>query len=110
MSTGGSSVNGGGGGGGGGGMNRPNSVVVPMNAQQQQNNGGVINGAAAAGANGNNGYASMAAINASQQMDVNFIYEKLKELGDVVQNNRTKAQGIINGAEELAVSCYNPSS
>ena len=88
MSTGSSSVN--------GAINRPNPG--PMNAQQSNN--GSVNGA---GANAN-GYASVAAINASQQMDVNFIYEKLKELSEVTQDNRIKAQGVINGAEALAVS------
>lgn len=60
--------------------------------QQQQNNNG--NGA------GMNGM-PMAA---GQQADVNFLFQKLVELSEVLKENREKTAGIIAGAEELAVS------
>ena len=43
-------------------------------------------------------------INAGQQMDVNIVFQKLLELSEVLKENRDKAQGIVAGAEELAVS------
>ena len=60
--------------------------------QQQQNNNG--NGA---GING----IPMAA---GQQADVNFLFQKVCELSEVLKENREKTAGIIAGAEELAVS------
>ena len=41
---------------------------------------------------------------AGQQMDVNFVFQKLVELSEVLKDNREKTAGIIAGAEELAVS------
>ena len=64
----------------------------PVAQQQQQNNNG--NGA---GING----MPMAA---GQQADVNFLFQKLVELSEVLKENREKTAGIIAGAEELAVS------
>ena len=64
----------------------------PVAQQQQQNNNG--NGA------GMNGM-PMAA---GQQADVNFLFQKLVELSEVLKENREKTAGIIAGAEELAVS------
>ncbi len=63
----------------------------PMAQQQQQVNG---NG------NGMNGMP----IVAGQQMDVNLLYQKVMELSEVLKENREKTQGIVNGAEDLAVS------
>lgn len=60
--------------------------------QQQQNNNG--NGA------GMNGI-PMAA---GQQADVNYLFQKVVELSEVLKENREKTAGIIAGAEELAVS------
>ena len=40
---------------------------------------------------------------AGQQMDVNFLFQKVMELSDVLRENREKTQGIVAGAEELAV-------
>ena len=44
---------------------------------------------------------------AGQQMDVNFLYQKVVELSEVLKDNREKTQAIIASAEELTVS--NPS-
>ena len=41
---------------------------------------------------------------AGQQADVNFLFQKLVELSEVLKENREKTAGIIAGAEELAVS------
>ena len=41
---------------------------------------------------------------AGQQMDVNFLYQKVVELSEVLKDNREKTQAIITSAEELAVS------
>ena len=41
---------------------------------------------------------------AGQQMDVNFLYQKVVELSEVLKDNREKTQAIIASAEELAVS------
>ena len=40
---------------------------------------------------------------AGQQMDVNFLFQKVVELSEVLRENREKTQGIVAGAEELAV-------
>lgn len=42
-------------------------------------------------------------IHAGQQMDLNFIYSKVLELSEQLKANREQTQGIIAGAEELAV-------
>ena len=41
---------------------------------------------------------------AGQQMDVNYLYQKVVELSEVLKDNREKTQAIIASAEELAVS------
>lgn len=64
-----------------------------INQQQQQVN---TNGNAAA----MNGVPMIA----GQQMDVNFLYQKVCELSEVLRENRDKTQAIISSAEELAVS------
>ncbi len=68
------------------------SPIAQQQQQQQVNNNG--NGA------GMNGM-PMAA---GQQADVNFLFQKLVELSEVLKDNREKTAGIIAGAEELAVS------
>lgn len=45
-------------------------------------------------------------MNAGQQMDVNLLYQKVVELSEVLKENREKTQGIVLGAEELAVSAW----
>lgn len=49
-------------------------------------------------------------MNAGQQMDVNMLYQKVVELSEVLKENREKTQGIVSGAEELAVSACAPDS
>ena len=56
-------------------------------------------------ANGNN----VAAMNglpmaAGTQMDVNFLYQKVVELSEVLKENREKTQSIVEAAEDLAVN------
>ncbi|KAL2038097.1 hypothetical protein N7G274_009044 [Stereocaulon virgatum] len=63
----------------------------PINQQQQQVN---TNGNAAA----MNGVPMIA----GHQMDVNFLYQKVCELSEVLKENREKTQSIISSAEELA--------
>ena len=62
-----------------------------------------------ANVNGNN----VAAMNgmpvgAGQQMDVNFLYQKVVELSEILKENRERTAGIVAGAEELAVSAFLP--
>ena len=77
----------------------PRLAPSPIAQQQQQpiNNNG--NGA------GMNGMP----IAAGQQADVNFLFQKVLELSEVLKENREKTAGIIAGAEELAVSIPAPS-
>lgn len=56
------------------------------------------------GASGAMNGASNLPIHAGQQMDLNFIYTKVLELSDQLKANREQTQGLIAGAEELAVS------
>ena len=74
--------------------NVPRLAPSPMAGPQQGPNN----------ANGNNG----AAMNglpmaAGTQMDVNFLYQKVIELSEVLRDNREKTQSIVGAAEELAV-------
>lgn len=62
-------------------------------SQQVNGNGGPMNGL----------NLSMP-MNAGHQMDVNMLYQKVLELSEVLRENREKTQGIVAGAEELAVS------
>ncbi len=71
----------------------PRLAPSPIAQQQQQ----VNNNGNGAGMNG----MPMAA---GQQADVNFLFQKLVELSEVLKDNREKTAGIIAGAEELAVS------
>lgn len=76
----------------------PRLIASPLSQQPQHqinNNGNGI------GMNGLNMGLSM---NAGHQMDVNMLYRKVVELSEVLKENREKTQGIISGAEELAVS------
>lgn len=70
------------------------SPIAQQQQQQQISNNGNGNGA------GMNGM-PMAA---GQQADVNFLFQKLVELSEVLKDNREKTAGVIAGAEELAVS------
>ena len=72
----------------------PSPIAQQQQQQQQMNNNG--NGA------GMNGM-PMAA---GQQADVNFLFQKLVELSEVLKDNREKTAGVIAGAEELAVSLF----
>lgn len=70
--------------------------------QQQVNNNGTTNGVGGA----MNGMGVAIPTPAGQQMDVNLVFQKLVELSEVLKDNREKTQGIIAGAEELAVSVF----
>ena len=50
----------------------------------------------------NNGMGGLP-MNAGQQMDVNMLYQKIMELSEALRENRERTQGIIAGAEELAI-------
>lgn len=69
------------------------SPIAQQQSQQQQ----ISNNGNGAGMNG----VPMAA---GQQADVNFLFQKLVELSEVLKENREKTAGVIAGAEELAVS------
>ena len=71
----------------------PRLAPSPIVQQQQQVNS---NGTGAA----MNGMPMIA----GQQMDVNFLYQKVVELSEVLKDNREKTLAIIASAEELAVS------
>lgn len=85
------------------------SAPSPMaNSQQQQpqlSNGG-SNGVGA-GMNGTGmgggGGGGLLPMNAGAQMDVNLLYQKVLELSELLRENRERTQGIVRGAEELAV-------
>lgn len=64
-------------------------------------------GGAAGGSNGLG--AGMGPMNAGQQMDVNFLWQKVLELSEVLRENRERTRGVVEGAEELAVSFSLPS-
>lgn len=71
----------------------PRLAPSPLNANTQQSN-----------VNGNHAGATNALpMGAGNQMDVNFLYQKVVELSEVLRDNREKTQGIVAGAEELAV-------
>jgi len=61
-------------------------------------------GSAAGGSNGIAGAGAMGPMNAGQQMDVNFLWQKVLELSEVLRENRERTRGVVEGAEELAVS------
>lgn len=63
----------------------------PMASQQPNGNGGI------------NGMSIGLPLNAGHQMDVNMLYQKVLELSEVLRENREQTQGIVAGAEELAV-------
>ena len=71
----------------------------PMQQGQQGGNNGV-NGVV----QGMNGMGVGMPVSAGQQMDVNMVYQRLMELSEVLRDNRERTQGIVAGAEELAVS------
>lgn len=76
----------------------PRLAPSPMASQPQLQVNGNGNGA------GMNGMGVGLPMNAGQQMDVNMLYQKVIELSEVLKENREKTQGIVAGAEELAVS------
>ena len=71
----------------------PRLAPSPIAQQQQQIN-----------SNGNGAGMNGLPIAAGQQADVNFLFQKVVELSEVLKENREKTAGIIAGAEELAVS------
>ena len=71
----------------------PRLAPSPITQQQQQINN-----------NGNGGGMNGLPMAAGQQADVNFLFQKLVELSEVLKENREKTAGIIAGAEQLAVS------
>ena len=70
---------------------------ITQQQQQQQQQQQINNNGNGAGMNG-------IPIAAGQQADVNFLFQKVVELSEVLKENREKTAGIIAGAEELAVS------
>lgn len=76
----------------------PRSAPSPMAPQPPIQVNGNGNGT------GINGVNVGMPMNAGQQMDVNMLYQKVMELSEVLKENREKTQGIVAGAEELAVS------
>lgn len=75
--------------------NVPRLAPSPMGGPQQgQGN-----------ANGNN-VAAMSGLPmaAGTQMDVNYLYQKVLELSEVLKENRERTQSIVGAAEQLAVS------
>jgi len=80
-----------------GGMQQRQAPSPSMSQQQGLNNatngvGGAVNGMGVG-----------LPVNAGQQMDVNMVYQKLLDLSEVLRENRERTQGIVAGAEELAV-------
>ena len=79
----------------------PSPIAQQQQQQQQQQQ---IN------SNGNGAGMSGIPMAAGQQADVNFLFQKVVELSEVLKENREKTAGIIAGAEELAVSIpFHPS-
>ena len=79
-----------------GGMQR--QAPSPLSQQQGNNNGpngvgGLLNGMGMG-----------MPVNAGQQMDLNLVFQKVNELSELLKENRERTQGIVAGAEELAVS------
>jgi hypothetical protein len=79
---------------GGGPRLAPSPMASPPQHQVNGNGNGI----------GMNGMNVGIPMNAGQQMDVNMLYQKVMELSEVLKENREKTQGIVAGAEELAVS------
>lgn len=77
----------------------PRLIASPLSQQPQHqiNNNNNGNGI------GMNGLNMGMPINVGHHMDVNMLYQKVVELSEVLKENREKTQGIISGAEELAV-------
>ena len=70
------------------------ATPLPVVAQQQANN-----------VNGNGAAMNGLPMIAGQQMDVNYLFQKVSELSEILRQNRERTQGIVAGAEELAVRC-----
>lgn len=71
----------------------PRLAPSPMAQQQPQMNN-----------NGNGAGMNGMPMAAGQQADVNFLFQRVVELSEVLKENREKTAGIIASAEELAVS------
>ena len=93
-----------GGGAGAGGMQQRQAPSPQVGASSNGSVAGGNGAAGSAGAGGMNGMGIGMPMNAGQQMDVNLIYQKLMELGNVLQENRERTNGIVASAEELSVS------
>lgn len=83
----------------------PRLMASPLTQQPQQHQINNNNNGNGIGMNGLNMGLPM---NAGHQMDVNMLYRKVVELSEVLKENREKTQGIISGAEELAVCAPPP--
>lgn len=82
------------------GMGGPQQRQAPSpSMSQQQGLNNATNGVGGAV----NGMGMGMPVNAGQQMDVNMVYQKLLDLSEVLRENRERTQGIVAGAEELAV-------
>lgn len=67
--------------------------------------GGAVNGV---NGGGNGGLGGGMPMSAGQQMDVNLLWQKVVELSEVLRENRERTRGVVEGAEELAVSsCFS---
>ena len=78
--------------------NAPRLAPSPIAQQQQQQQQQISNNG-----NGNGAGMNGMPLAAGQQADVNFLFQKLVELSEVLKDNREKTAGVIAGAEELAV-------
>lgn len=63
---------------------------------QMSASGGLTNGVIAGGS-------AAAPTPAGQQTDISFLYQRLAELGDLLRDNRSRADSIIDTATQLGV-------
>jgi len=82
--------------GGGMGMQQRQAPSPSMSQTQGLNNGNGVG-------NGGIGMGMGMPVMAGMQMDVNMVYQRLLDLSEVLRENRERTQGIVAGAEELAV-------
>ena len=81
-------------------MQQQRQAPSPSMSQTQ----GLNNATNGVGVNGMGmGMAMGMPVMAGQQMDVNMVYQRLLDLSEVLRENRERTQGIVAGAEELAV-------
>lgn len=88
----------------------PRLAPAPISQQHQININGNGNGTGNGNGNGNGAGLNGMPMAAGQQADVNFLFQKLVELSEVLKENREKTAGVIAGAEELAVIISTRSS